>query len=184
MSGHTPTVLELTASAAGTAIPALLKLLRSKYHFAWSRGVERNPGGGRIVGAISLGDNRVALEAFTRPEDNDGSQEYVTIDLDSDAYEGAYDQLRDRVHARGKQALVDFCIEVAAALKVEGFRLRFVADEPVPLSVERLAVAMTSSGSCGLVAGLATSSAASDRVREYWFRKLKEILGYLVLELI
>ena len=183
MSGYTPTVLELTASPAGTAILALLKLLRSKYHFAWSRGVERNPGGGRIVGAISLGDNRVALEAFTRPDDNDGSQEYVTIDLDSAAYEGAYDLLRDRVHTRGQQALVDFCIEVAAALQVEGFRLRFVADEPV-LSVERLVLAMTSTGSCGLVSGLAASSASSDRVREYWFRRLKEILGYLVLELI
>ena len=88
------------------------------------------------------------------------------------------------VHARGKQALVDFCIEVAAALKAEGFRLRFVADEPEPLSVERLAVAMTTSGSCGLVSGLTASSAAIDRVREYWFGKLKEILGYLVLDLI
>ncbi|HEU4728443.1 MAG TPA: hypothetical protein VFT22_11150 [Kofleriaceae bacterium] len=184
MSGYTPTILELTPVSAGTAGPGLLQLLRRNYHFAWPRGVERQPGGGRIVGAVTLGDNRVTLEAYTRPDDQDGSKECLIIDLDSAAYEGAYDLLRERAHPRGKQALIDFCIEVAAAVKAEGFRLRFVADDPVSLSVERLVEAMTTSGGSGLVAGLVASSAFSDRIRGYWFGRLKEILGYLVIELI
>jgi hypothetical protein len=183
MSGYTPTILELTPVSTGAAASGLLPLLRRNYQFAWSSDVEREPAS-RIVGAVTLGDARVALEAYTRPHDQDGSKEHLTIDLDSAAYEGAYDLLEQRSHPRGKQALVDFCIEAAAAVKAEGFRLRFVADDPVPLSVERLAEAMSSRGGSGLLAGILASSAFSDRVRAYWLRRLKEILGYLVIEVI
>jgi len=184
MSDYTPTILELTPAPAGTTITELLRLVRRNYHFAWPRGVERRPDTGRLVGSLSLGDNRVTMEAHARPDYEDRSREYLTIDLDSTAYESAYDLLREQVHPRGKQALVDFCIEVAASLKVEGFRLRFVADEPDPLSVDKLVAAMTSTDHCGLVSGLALSSASIDKIRGYWFRKAKEMLGYLVIVLI
>jgi hypothetical protein len=184
MSDYTPTILELTPAPAGTTIAELLRLVRRNYHFAWPRGVERQPDTGRLVGSVSLGDNRITLEAHARPDFDDNSREYLTIDLDSTAYESAYDLLRERVHPRGKQALVDFCIEVAATLKVEGFRLRFVADEPEPLSVDKLVGAMMSTDDCGLISGLAASSASVDKIRGYWFRKVKEILGYLIIVLI
>src|SRR5262245_23049445 len=184
MSDYTPTILELTPAPAGTAVAQLLQLLRRNYHFAWPRGVERRPETGRLVGSISLGDNRVTLEAYTCPDAEDRTREYLIIDLDSAAYESAYDLEKGRVHPRGKQALVDFCIEVAVTLKVEGFRLRFVADEPDPLSVSKLVEAMTSTDHCGLVAGLAVTSASLDKIRGFWFRKAKEILGYLVIVLI
>ena len=184
MTGHNPTILELTPAPTGTAITALLRLLRRSYHIAAFRGVQLRTHPGRLAGSVSLGNNRVMLEANACPDLEDGSREYVTIDLDSLAYEAAYDPLRDRVHPRARQALVDFCIEVAATLKVEGFRLRFVADEPQPLSVDKLIKSMTSTDECGLVCGIAASSEGSAKIREYWFRKAKQTAGYLVLVLI
>jgi hypothetical protein len=75
MPDYTPTVLELTPASAGTAIAELLRLLRRNYHFAWPRNVERRPDTGRLVGSVSIGDNRITLEAYTRRNAEDSSRE-------------------------------------------------------------------------------------------------------------
>ena len=47
--------------------------------------------------------------------------------------------------------------------------------------MDKLVGAMMSTDHCGLVAGLAAASRSVDKIREYWFRKTTEILGYLVI---
>jgi hypothetical protein len=181
VTGHTPTILELTPAAAGTAINALLALLRRSYRIAALRGSQLRTHPGRLVGSISLGNHRVTLTAQARPDSEDGSREHVIVDIDSGAYEAAYDLFRERANPHARQALVEFCVEVAAALQVEGFQLRFAGEERPPLSVNRLVEAITSTNNCGLVCGLATSSEASTRVRGYWFSAVQEIAGYLIV---
>jgi len=181
MSGYSPIVLEFTSAPLHSTIPALRDLLQNGYHFAIPRATPPPSGSKRLVGSISLGDKRVTFEANASKDPDDTHLEHLTVELDTLAYDAAYDLLKEQALPRGKQALTELSTDIARATAAEGLRLRFASEEPILLTIDNLAKAMTSTRDAGLICGISLTSASCPDVRKFWGKSAHEIAGYLVV---
>lgn len=184
MSGHTPTILEMTAAPDRPELVArrVLDTLTDSYlarlrRVRSRRSADTGPDGGPIL----LDAIEVFIQVTFLPDPGSGTHVCPVIELSSEAYESVYDVLRKRTIRAGRRALIDFCVAVAASAKVDGFRLRHHDSDASALSMPDLVRDLTSvDRSAGLISGISNASPSLPAVRRYWPR-WKETNGYALL---
>ena len=185
MTGHTPIRLLLTCSSldATHAPSALLNALRTDFQADIREG--RQDSSGQLLhawGKLQIGDNQVSFEADFSPDG--AAQVCPVILLHSEAYEAVYDVLNQVVDPRSRQALIEFCLAIAAAIESEGFILEFASDGKVSsLLTEKLVARLMSDQPELLVAGLAIASPLVTKVKRMW-PLAPERKGYVTFEFI
>lgn len=170
MSDHNPTILELTPPPREPALASVIALLRDKYDGQFRARTGEGAASHTPGGSIVLGDVEVTV-----------SLDLPNVELDSRAWEAAWDVLRGRARRKGRKALTRLCVDVAAAAGAEGFRLRFGASSSSLPTVDTLVRALTSvDGNPGLILGISATSAAWPKVKDY-YASWTEIRGYQVV---
>jgi hypothetical protein len=184
MAGFSSTVLELTPSDRRTSIPSLLDRLQRSYDAQLHRHPSAGARPSSASGTISLGTERIVISVEVGDEPTGLGRVNVSVELDEQAYETAFDIFEQKARAPGKQLLIDFCVDVAAAARVDGFRLRFSKGPRSKLTVEELAKALTAvDRNPGLVSGIASSLPASSEMKLCW-PTVTEKAGFLIVEFI
>lgn len=179
MSGHSPTILEIspTPQTAEVALHNVSKLLHENYaaQLQGSRhlGARAFDSGSIVLGGIEL---IVEIALLSR----DGAL-FPMIEIDSKAYEATSYLEARRPRQSAKQQLIDLCVALAQSLDAEAFRLRFRDSAEMPLSVSQLSLDMSSfDPKTGLLVGLALNSAALPPLRPRW-SSWAERNGYAIL---
>lgn len=186
MSGHTPIRMLLTTSplAASDARQALIDMLRRDFRGDMRHRENTATGLLHVWGRLVIGKKDISIEVDFLSDPSKAGLIYPIVLLHSEAYEAAFDLLRGGVRPRGKQALIKFCLAVAASVQAEAFRLEFADDEKVkPLTTENLVKDLTSNKFNGLVAAIALSSPLLSEVKTCWLLA-SERNGYLMLDFI
>jgi hypothetical protein len=133
-------------------------------------------------GKLQIGDNEISFEADFSPDG--AAQVCPVILLHSEAYESVYDVLHQVVDPRSRQALVEFCLAIAASIESEGFILEFASDEKLSsLLTQKLVARLMSDQPDVLVAGLAVAAPLVTEVRRMW-PLAPERKGYVTFEFI
>jgi len=184
MAGYSPTVLELTPSDRRGSIPSVLEMLHRNYNADLRLSPPDGPRLSSAGGAILLGADQVVISLEVTDCPTDPTQVHLSVEMDEQAYEAAFDISRLSAREPGKRALIDFCVDFAAAAHVEGFRLRFSTESPSVLTIDELIEALTSVDRApGLVSGIAESLPLSSTLDSYW-PNIIEKAGFLVVEFI
>jgi hypothetical protein len=186
MAGHTPTRLKLTRSAlpGHGAAGALRDVLRREYSVRLRRSPTPAAGQSQDWGSIVLGGRDTSFEIDYLADPTGSDMVCPSVLLHSEAYEGAVDLLRRKVQPRGKEALLDLCVALAAAAEAEAFSLDFARDDDAdPLATAALVAGLVSSGPGSLLHGIAVDSPLSPKVRATW-PSSRVLNGYLVVDFI
>jgi hypothetical protein len=181
MSGYWPTLLELTPSVftEQAARQRVQQLLGTKYQAGdAAQGIYDS----RNACAFIINGVRVDTEIDVNPSKSEPPQTNVTLHFDSKLYEAVCDPIRRTHDPRAIRALLEFCVDVAQTLHVEGFRFRFDSTQHTRFDIVELTKLSESiHRDPGLIIGVAEFSALCESLRSLWPAWVL-ISGYYVKE--
>lgn len=187
MSGYWPTILELTPSPLPyeMVVRSVLGLLEHK-HFAKFH-VDNETYLSLLFHCSSsavIGCQEAWIEVDFEVVSTEIGGVRVTLKLASEAFEAAYDVIEQHLNYSGWLALLEFCADVAEAIRASGFWLRFDQGQMPSITINELSKALTSVDSfVGLVCGVNVTSPLCMDLERYWPKRIK-INTYQMIEFI